>query len=105
MHKVEFILCAAIWYKDLPTPKSQLPTNIVSGIVVCGRNHAQCLHVTNALTGKKMSEQGLHIQGFLTSVNRFVDRIEAMKIATDNNQVLCKHGGDDILYSEDLLYY
>ena len=102
--KKEYIYNACIWYRDLPTQK-QLPNNIDKGIVVSGINHAQCLSTANALTGKKMFRLGYSEQGFLTSHNRFVDRKEALKIALENEQVLYKHGSQNILFSEDLLYY
>lgn len=36
---IEYILCAANWYK-VPTAKDEhLPKNIEYGVVVCGRRH------------------------------------------------------------------
>jgi len=33
--KIEYITCAAIWYKELPN-QHFLPKNIKEGLVVCG---------------------------------------------------------------------
>ena len=41
-------------------------------------------------------------QGFLTSKDRFVDRVEALEIAKRNKQINRKHGLDSELYSEDI---
>lgn len=42
-------------------------------------------------------------QGFMTSQNRFVDRVEAWHIANDADQIKeGKKGGISILYSEDI---
>ena len=41
-------------------------------------------------------------QGFLTSKDRFVDRVEALEIAKQNKQINRKHGLDSELYSEDI---
>ena len=40
--------------------------------------------------------------GFVTDTCRFVDRIEAVRIAKENNQIIRKHGSDNELYSEDV---
>lgn len=41
-------------------------------------------------------------QGFYTSVGRFVDRVEALDIANNANQIIKKHPSYDQLYSEDV---
>jgi hypothetical protein len=41
-------------------------------------------------------------EGFLTSDNRFVDRMEAMEIAVSQNQVKQLHNPKIGLFSEDL---
>ena len=41
-------------------------------------------------------------QGFITTKNRFVDRIEGLAIATKYNQVINKFGAGDELFSECL---
>jgi len=106
----EYILCAAVWYLDLelskyPTiPKEQyLPINIDKGIVFCGHRHIQCIRQMNIITGLKQHEASNEVQGFLTSKNRFVDRLEAAKIASDLGQIITE-GVTSVsrLYSEDL---
>ena len=56
------------------------PVNLESGVCVSGLNHAQCIHITNSLLGTKLFQQGEHVQGFLTNLNRFVDRKESLKL-------------------------
>jgi len=41
-------------------------------------------------------------QGFITTLNRFVDREEGLKIAERENQILKKHFPLDQLLSEDM---
>jgi len=106
---MEYILCAAIWYKSLPLKTEDFPTshlrpiNVDKGIVFCGHRHLQCLYQMIAMTGLKQYEAGEEVQGFLTNENRFVARKEARKIAFDAGQI----AGRDVsnrfnLYSEDL---
>jgi len=102
----EYILCAAIWHKDLllkreDFPSSHLrPTNVDKGIVFCGYRHLQCLYQMIAMTGLNQHEAGEEIQGFLTSKNRFVNREDAKNIAFNARQItrVPKY----ILFSEDL---
>lgn len=104
----EYILCAAIWYKEiegknLEIPLRQyLPVNCDSGIVFCGHRHLQCLRTMNSIMNLKQSEAGEEIQGFLTNLNRFVDRKEGLQIAFKANQLLEPHLYRTQLYSEDL---
>lgn len=44
------------------------------------------------------------IEGFLTNAGRFVDRVEGLKIAVEQEQIIKKHGASDQLYSEDIWY-
>lgn len=106
----EYILCAAVWYLDLEIskylsiPKNHyLPININKGIVFCGHRHLQCIRQMNIITGLKQHEAGNEVQGFLTSKNRFVDRLEAAKIASDLGQIITE-GIVSVskLFSEDI---
>lgn len=94
--KIEYILCAAIWFKNGKKHEHQ-PKNIETGFVVCGRRHHNCFLTTSLVKefseAKKTAEQG-----FLTSKDRFVDRKEAAQIAFERGQ--CKE--KKILFSEDL---
>lgn len=107
----ERIVCAAIWYKDLDklsdkwTPLAEgymRPKNITKGIVICGYRHPSCMYTMAAITGKRSVdvECGEYVQGFLTSANRFVDRIEGGQIHIDNGNEL-KYSTTQ-LFSEDL---
>jgi hypothetical protein len=103
----EYILCAAIWYKEIPLKKEipgVLPINCDKGLVVTGHRHGQCMWVMGCLTGLRSvsnAEDGVgdYEQGFLTNTNRFVGREEASQIAFDSGQIK-QH--KITLYSEDL---
>jgi len=114
----EYILCAAIWYKEIPLKKEYepsivLPVNCDRGLVFCGHRHPQCIYTMCAVTGLRSvtfadDAVGEHEQGFLTNKNRFVDRNEAAKIARDANQLNDRVDWSKAdftkadLYSEDL---
>jgi hypothetical protein len=68
---MERIYCAAIWYKDMPTPKYK-PTNIEMGLVVEGHRHADVIRTMVNLLGKRTCENGENctgesVQGFVTN--------------------------------------
>lgn len=97
-NRQEYILCAAIHFDDgvLRTHHAQYGT----GVVACGYRH----HNIFALRPKGF--QGTETQGFLTSRDRFVDRREAKKIATEAGQLYREAAGEGLvftnLFSEDL---
>jgi hypothetical protein len=100
------ILCAAIWYKELPLLKPEVleprgfsPYNVNKGVVFCGWRHSNCIYQKVAVTGLKDSESGENVQGFLTSDNRFVDREEGAVIAFNAGQIKEQKKR---LFSEDL---
>ena len=105
--KKEYILCAAIWYKDIPLQKvidGVLPKNCDRGLVVLGHRHGQCMWTMSSLTGLRSvtnAEDGVgeYKQGFLTNTNRFVDRKEGGQIAFDAGQTKDLR---TTLFSEDL---
>ncbi len=97
----EKIICSAIWYKELPTP-TYGPINVKYGIVFGGHRHLQCLHQMVAITGKRQCEVGEEVQGFLTNLNRFVDRTEGASIALKTKQIEKLKYSSTELYSEDL---
>lgn len=99
----EKILCAAIWYKDLPKPFLTC-VNTDNGVVLCGHRHGHIIAQMKALTELRtvtFAEDGVgeHEQGFLTNTNRFVNREEAAEIAFHAGQTTEKL---ITLYSEDL---
>jgi len=108
----EKIVCAAIWYKDLPREidiRGFQPFNINQGIVVCGLRHGNCIATVKELSGLRTSKLapdsvGETVQGFITTENRFVDREEAYNIASDNNQIIneFKPCNNRVLFTEDL---
>jgi len=105
---MEKILCAANYYQDGMIHEHQ-PKNISNGFVVCGRRHHNCIGTFAQIVGFPYTDEGLKIrntevQGFLTTDNLFVDRKEALKIATNAKQI--NHNveldGNVGLISEDL---
>lgn len=94
---MERIICAAIWYKEYITPTHSVKN--VEGLVMCGYRHGMIIGQCMSLIGKRQWEMGAYVQGFLTSENRFVDRIEARKIHIESGGIA---DFEDELYSEDL---
>jgi hypothetical protein len=113
----EYIACSAIYYPDGNKYRLQ-PTNIESGIVIFGHRHAHCRLPLVMLFYPNWKEElelpheeqprlkvlNSEIQGFLTSNNRFVDRVEGLKIAIAGDQILPERKNilSSILYSEDV---
>lgn len=105
----EYILCSAIWYKELQLKKPEVlklrgygPYNVDKGIVLCGWRHANCLYQMVAIYGMANYEAGESVQGFLTNTNRFVDRIEGRKIAFEAKQFKEPSINKTHLFSEDI---
>ena len=113
MKEKEFILCAAIWVNDNQKHEQQ-PENIEIGFVVCGRRHNNCYQTIIDLKGDLNTYfKSLNIsdsdwrkhQGFITSLDRYVDRKEGWEIAKLNNQIQFGLKASDIekvLISENL---
>lgn len=101
--EVPYLLCSAIWYKDLPTMRL-LPNNCDKGIVLCGWRHGNIIAQMQATMGLRtvvhgQNSAGEHEQGFLTNDNRFVERDEAAEIAFRCGQI---KGEKKYLFSEDV---
>jgi hypothetical protein len=104
----EYIICSAIWYKDLSDYIHDnfkgivyQPQNIETGFVVCGRRHHNIISTVALLSG--MPTNLNTVQGFLTNTDRFVDRVEGLKIAKEANQLLQDEPiRGNQLYSENL---
>jgi hypothetical protein len=105
---VERVICAAIWYKDFPIIKEDIPSdhmrpyNCDEGVIFCGHRHPHCMYSAIAISGKRQVELGREVQGFLTNLNRFVDRKEGARIVIDNKQIDTLDFSNKTLYSEDL---
>lgn len=98
---MENILCAAIWYKQMPNTQPVYKcTNIAQGVVMCGWRHANIIGQCCALLDKKQFEMGEYVQGFITTKNRFLDREEAAKLWIENGGKL--NYSTEELFSEDL---
>ena len=111
----EFILCAAIWVNDKQKHEQQ-PKNVEIGYVICGRRHNNCYQTIKDLKGDVktyfkslgMSEDNYREhQGFITSLDRYVNRKEGWTIAKANNQIqfgltASENEEDSILISENL---
>lgn len=85
--KKPFILCAAIWYNDGIT-RPNLPSNVATGVVICGRRHSNCRSTANLLIESPLIDKLVEVMcGYLTSDDRFVDRREAGEIAYAAGQI------------------
>lgn len=112
MEKKEYILCASIHFNDGKKHEHQ-PVNIETGFVVYGRRHHNCYSTLHSIavtiglgnTIKSMMEKtDRDGQGFITNLNRHVDRSEGYRIAKEAGQLLhnLHDKSNPILISEDL---
>ena len=103
----EFILCAANYYND-GIKYDHSCKNIKTGFVICGRRHHNCIATFAKMVGFPYDEKGHELmrteqQGFITNTDRWVDRLEALKIAKEANQLITGEGNESLgLFSEDL---
>jgi len=109
--KKEFVVCAAVWSKELELKKEISycrSRNLDHGVVFAGLRHPHAMYTMVAVTGLRSvtyaeDAVGEHVQGFVTSKDRFVDRTEAMKIALAAGQVTeGETYSTSELFSEDL---
>lgn len=86
--RAEYILCAAIHYRDGKIYTEQ-PKNIHDGIVISGHRHNHCIMTLKQLIGDKFEAELLEKNhfGFLTSHCRYVNRAEAFVIAKEQDQI------------------
>lgn len=97
---MESILCAAIYCATKEIFRGQ-PKNLDFGYVVCGYRHETCYRIVELIDDKTLHKIAI-ISGFLTSENRFVDRIEACEIAIKSGQIKEIEKKGTLLISEDL---
>lgn len=95
MDKPEYILCVAIHFKD-GKRHEHTPKNVGIGFVMCGRRHHNILTMLYELTPSEkrrnsLSKRSEHTQGFITSLDRFVDRNQAATIAFKAGQTKVDH--------------
>lgn len=103
LYPQERIQLAAIHFDDGKEYYHQ-PKNIKTGIVMCGYRHA-CIFSQTLMNVKEREEKGFieKSQGFITNLNRYVERKEALEIALAANQVKdLKEIRGNRLFSEDL---
>lgn len=99
----EYIICAAVWYRNGKTYPFQSVYGIDNGFVIGSFRHPMCMSVCpeNPYFQHKLVENGDEtlrfewnpeckgetVQGFITSYGRFVDRREAFTLALASGQV------------------
>jgi hypothetical protein len=103
--KKEYILCAAIHFDDSIKHEHQ-PKNIKTGFVICGRRHHNCIAILRVMNKRvadfvKTNGKRMYKQGFITNMDRFVDRTKAFEIASKAAQIK-DYGSTPTLFSEDL---
>ena len=68
----EYILCAAIWYKEIPLKKvinGVLPKNCNKGLVILGHRHGQCMWTIGSLLGLRtvtFAKDGTFLQEYIS---------------------------------------
>lgn len=99
----EHVLCSAVWYDD-GVARVHMPFNCPTGVVACGLRHCNCFAVLAEMFPDRRHIIGgaRHRQGFLTSKNRFVDRVEGWAIALAAGQVEDTGLEGEQLFSESI---
>ena len=104
----EYIVCAANWYDD-GTKHGNQPKNITIGFVLSGLYHSSCIASFAVPYKYPYDEEAIKVMrtckdGFLTSYNRFVDRVEAGQIAIACGQIKKMHYFNDTKLDSSDLY-
>lgn len=94
----EIVICAAIYFDDGIKHPHQ-PTNIEHGFIIGGWRHHSIIATATILN---CIDKSNHIQGFLTSKNRFLNRKEAKELVLQTGQPISPHTYSNDLFSEDL---
>ena len=84
----EYVICAAIWYKDgNEYPRGRFAQNLKTGKVIGQWRHGNCIaiHPTNPEYNGGIES----VQGFLTSTGNFVDRWQGIEIKQRKNIRCC----------------
>lgn len=98
----EYILCSAIHF-DNKKEYVHNPVNIKTGFIICGIRHHNCFATIGQLDSNISYLKFEQTQGFLTSKNRFLDRVDSIFIAYLAGQIdKDKFNSITQLYSEDL---
>lgn len=71
-----------------------------NGQMVCGPRHFD--HTMHSQVNGMMVYTLPWEQGFIDQHGVFMDRVEALRVATEAGQVLCKTGPSNLLFSEDI---
>jgi hypothetical protein len=87
LDKKEYILCAALHVDDGEEHLHQ-PRNIKTGFVICGRRHHNCYRILEKIPEVSKLDVDREGQGFITNLDRYVDRKEAFQIAKAAGQCL-----------------
>lgn len=104
MEKKEVIVSAAIWFRDGKQYEDPFqPVNIDSGYVLYGLRHG-FIYAQNSLVFGRLKEERMEraIEGFITNKRMFLNRVDAFKMAQENNQIIEMIGEQTELYSENL---
>lgn len=84
---VEKILCAAYHIND-GIQYDNMPYNISEGFVITGYRHDNCLSIYKDIKGSDVdTENTIITAGFLTNKNRFLNRVDAAKVAFNAGQI------------------
>jgi hypothetical protein len=70
------------------------------GVIYAGKRHHHCIAAIKEEIGERTP--GSDPRGFLTDTGRFLNRVEAAKLALANGQVDKLHYSSTMLFSEDL---
>lgn len=95
METKEYIICSAVHYQNGVTYKEQ-PVNIISGLVVAGRRHNNCVYTLCDVLGFTDLKNVKLVCGFITNTDRFVDRKDGYIIALEANQIKPREEDKDL---------
>lgn len=102
--KKEYIVCSAIWLKSPGQSFNCLVGSVPNGIVLTGLRHKDCLSLVSSLVPIELIPEFEIIEGFLTSENKFVNRVAARFIAKQAGQITQEQYQEITELNSDLIF-
>ena len=99
----DYIVCSAIWLRSVESFSSTIGS-VPNGIVFPGLKHRDCMSLIDSLIPKELLPEFEFVEGFLTSENKFVNRVGARFIAKRSGQITQEQYNETTELNSDLIF-
>jgi len=102
--KKEYIVCSAIWLKSQGQSFSSTIGSVPNGVVFPGLKHKDCMSLISSMIPIEYFPAFEFIEGFLTSENKFVNRVATRFIAKRSVQITQEQYKEITELNSDLIF-